>query len=377
MLALVASGWVLLPFPRRPTGWEEIVWTLGFGAGFVTVGAVLVDRRPREPVSRITLGIGLAVVVAVVLRAGSTWIDARPGPTPPAAAVAAAVAQFIQTTVFLVAAPFLLVRFPSGRDPGRLTAVADGLMALLLAGAALEVVRPGPLELAWLAGVDNPIGIPAIADLIAATASAMFITYGATLSVAIVVVARRYRRAGPVVRAQIRWVAVGAGLPFLLFVSMFAFPDAAWLWTAWLLTTAVLPASIGVAILRYHLVEIDRISGRSISWAVITAILAAVFVLVNLGLQAALAGAIGGNTLTTAAATLAVAALFQPLRRRVQAVVDRRFNRGRVDADRLVERFATQARDHVNLDLLRGAMTTAVDEAVAPSLSAMWLRGER
>ena len=79
LLVIVASGWVLLPFPRRPTGWELIVWTIVFGLGFTSVGALLVDRRPREPVSRITLIIGLLVVAAVGLRALAVALDARPG----------------------------------------------------------------------------------------------------------------------------------------------------------------------------------------------------------------------------------------------------------------------------------------------------------
>jgi len=79
LVIIVVSGWILLPFPRQPTGWELIVWTIGFGVGFTSVGAVLVDRRPHEPVSRLTLVIGLLVVAAVGLRALAVALDARPG----------------------------------------------------------------------------------------------------------------------------------------------------------------------------------------------------------------------------------------------------------------------------------------------------------
>ena len=114
MLVIVVSGWVLLPFPRRPTGWEEIVWTIGFGMGFTTVGAILVDRRPREPVSRITLAIGLMVVAAVGFRAVAVALDSRPGDLPAAGALAAMTSQALQLLAFLTAGGFLLVRFPSG-----------------------------------------------------------------------------------------------------------------------------------------------------------------------------------------------------------------------------------------------------------------------
>src|SRR3954452_2408741 len=109
MLVIVLSGWVLLPFPRRPTGWEEIVWAIGFGAGFTTVGALLVDRRPREPVSRITFAIGLMVVAAVGMRALAVALESLPGDTPSLAAVAAIGSQTLTTLAFLTAGGFLLV----------------------------------------------------------------------------------------------------------------------------------------------------------------------------------------------------------------------------------------------------------------------------
>ena len=86
LITLLLSGWILLPFPRRPPGWEEILWAIGFGAGFATVGAILVDRRPREPVSRVTLGLGLIAVGSVGLRAAAVWLEAQPGDVPPAQA---------------------------------------------------------------------------------------------------------------------------------------------------------------------------------------------------------------------------------------------------------------------------------------------------
>src|SRR6187402_1594503 len=127
MLVIVVSGWILLPFPRRPTGWEEVVWVIGFGAGFTSVGALLVDRRPSEAVSRITLGIGLMVVTSIGLRALAVWLEAQPGDMPPIAGVAAVWSQALTTLAFLAASGFLLVRFPDGRHADRLTAVVDVL----------------------------------------------------------------------------------------------------------------------------------------------------------------------------------------------------------------------------------------------------------
>ena len=117
-------------------------------------------------------------------------------------------------------------------------------------------------------------------------------------------------------------------------------------------TYPAVPLAIVVAVLRYRLFEIDRIISRTLAYAVVTATLALVFVGVVLGLQAVLERFVGGNTIAVAASTLVVAALFQPLRRRVQAVVDRRFDRARYDAQRTADAFAAQLRDETDLETL-------------------------
>src|SRR4051794_8963865 len=165
MLVIVLSGWVLLPFPRRPTGWEEIVWAIGFGAGFTSVGALLVDRRPREPVSRITLGIGLLVVAAVGLRAAGVWLDAQPGEMPPIAGLAVIGSQSLTTLAFLAAGGFLLVRFPDGRHADWLSALVDGCVALIAVAVIVQAFVPGPVDAGWLPPVDNPLGIAVLAPL--------------------------------------------------------------------------------------------------------------------------------------------------------------------------------------------------------------------
>ena len=133
------------------------------------------------------------------------------------------------------------------------------------------------------------------------------------------------------------------------------------------ISLGLIPVAIGIAVLRYRLFEIDRLVGRTVSYALVTALLATAFLATNLVLQAMLADATGSSTLITAMSTLVVAALFQPLRHRVQAPVDRRFNRARVDGDRVVGAFSTEVRDEVDLDRLRQVTTTAAERAVAPA----------
>jgi hypothetical protein len=312
------------------------------------------------------------VVASVGLRAGVVWLDARPGDLPPIAGLAVIASQSLTTLAFLTAGGFLLVRFPDGRHPDPLSLVVDGLVALIVAAVAVQALVAGPVETGWLPPLPNPIGIPALAPLrgwpLGGVALAL---YASSLLLAVLEVASRYRTANAVVRAQIRWVAAAAAVPMALIPFILV---ADWLWTLWFLSSMLLPVAIGVALLRYRLFEIDRIIGRTIAYAIVTAILAGVFVAANLGLVAIFAGALGSSTLVVAASTLLVAASFQPIRRRVQAPVDRRFNRAHLDAERVVRAFARQTRDEVDLERLRSAVVRTIDESVAPRANALWLR---
>jgi len=374
VLLIVLSGWILLPFPRRPTGWEEVVWTIAFSLGFTSVGAILVDRRPREPVSRITLAIGLTVVASVGLRAFAVALDARPGDLPVAGALAALASQELQTLAFLAAGGFLLVRFPNGRQGDRLTVIVDALVALIAAGVLLQSLVPGRIDLAWLSAAENPIGVALLDQaLFDSLGGLVLAAYAASLGLALVVIVRRYRRSDPVTRAQIRWVVAAGAVPVLL-VPLVLVAD--WVWTLWFLSTTLLPVAIGIAILRYRLYAIDRIIGRTLAYAIVTAVLAGLFVVTNISLQSVVASAIGGGTLAVAVSTLVVAALFQPIRRRVQAPIDRRFNRAHVNAERLVGSFALRVGDEVDLPRLRSVTLATVTETLGPRSADVWLRGE-
>jgi hypothetical protein len=372
MLALVVSGWILLPFPRRPTGWEEIAWAIGFGAGFTSVGALLVDRRPHEPVSRITLGVGLMVVASISLRAAVVWLDARPGELPPVAGVAVLASEALTSLAFIAASGFLLVRFPDGRHQDRLSALVDALVVLMVLTIVLQAFLPGPIETAWIFLPENPIGIAALQPMADSAVGGVGLgLYAGSLLLAVIAVASRYRLADAVVRAQVRWVAAAGAVPMLLVPFILV---ADWLWTLWFLSSMLLPFAIGIALLRYRLFDIDRIIGRTIAYAVITAILAAVFVVANLALVRLFAEATRSNTLIVAASTLLVAALFQPIRRRVQAPIDRRFNRAHLDSERVVGAFARRTRDEVDLAKLRDAVVLATVESMDPSGATLWLR---
>ncbi len=137
---------------------------------------------------------------------------------------------------------------------------------------------------------------------------------------------------------------------------------------------ALLPISIGVAVLRYRLYDIDRLISRTVGWALTTVVLIAVFGAGIVAIQAVLAGFIQGQTLAVAASTLATFALFQPVRRRVQAAVDRRFDRALYDAARVIEGFSGRLRDDLELGTLSDEIMRVATDAVRPASAAIWLR---
>jgi hypothetical protein len=190
----------------------------------------------------------------------------------------------------------------------------------------------------------------------------------------------RFRRSSGIVRLQMRWLvaSIAAILAAIVFglTSLAVAGDAigAFVWIPAVIAYPTLPLAIYIAISRHGLYAIDRVISRTIAYAVVTAILAAAFVATNLALQALLADATGGSTFTTAAATLMVAALFQPIRRRVQAPVDRRFNRAKVDAQQTIDAFGTHLRDEMDLSVLQRRLVSAVTAAVVPSAAGLWIR---
>jgi RsiW-degrading membrane proteinase PrsW (M82 family) len=186
----------------------------------------------------------------------------------------------------------------------------------------------------------------------------------------------RFRRSRGVERQQLKWFTSAGVLMFLwLVVGDYLLPDVTVFDVFSGLTVALVPVAAGIAILRYQLYDIDRLINRTLVYALLTALLGGFYAGVVLVLGQVFGG-VGRDppSWAVAAATLAVAALFQPARRRIQAVVDRRFNRGKYDAARTLEAFSSRLRDGVDLDTLTTELLAMVDQTMEPTKASLWLR---
>jgi hypothetical protein len=185
----------------------------------------------------------------------------------------------------------------------------------------------------------------------------------------------RFRRADGLERRQLTWFTWAAvpAFTFVLLSGFVTYPQIVWLLGS-LFIAPLLPAAIGIAILRYRLYEIDRIVSRTILYILLSAVLIAAFVGVVLMLEALFSPVTGEDTIAVATSTLVAAALFAPVRARLQRPVDRRFNRARYDADRTIAAFGERLRDQVDLAALRVELVELAATAMEPSTSGLWVR---
>jgi hypothetical protein len=359
------------PDPRGPLTWLFTFLVLVPG---VAVGTLLAARRPRNPIGWMLLAFYLGA-----LNPASDYaiIDYRlhHGHLPLGSVAVVALASW---PVWLVLIAVLLWVFPEGRlAQGRWRRVA---LVLFVAGALLAVAATAG-GAAAVAGhtvrvdasgtlVDNAPGVAGLAQ------GAVALGVLTSLLVWLAVQVPRYRRSAGERRQQFKWLYTGATI-FVVSVigAVLASGGSSGLDMAinnaiTPLGFAVLPVCVGVAVLKYRLYDIDRIISRVISYAIITALLAGVFA----GLVLLATVVLPFKTpVAVAAATLAAAALFNPLRKRVQHAVDRRFNRARYDAEAIVAAFTAGLRQTVDLDTVRSDLVGVVHEAFQPAHVSVWL----
>jgi hypothetical protein len=336
---------------------------------YLAVGPVIIERLPGHPVGPILLAFGGLMGFYIVADA---YINAMPG--DPNAAVVAWAVSLLDGPLFVLVALVILV-FPTGRPPSPGWRVVAWFDLCAAAGVLLgSAFRPGPIG--YYAGLSNPFGIPDF-PAIAIWEPAYLLLIGSVGLSALSLIGR-WRRGGPVERAQLKWVASAASLLAISmagYATIFGpgnFNDIADLAVG--SAFAFFPIAISIAILRYRLFEIDRLVSRTIAYVVVTAVLVAAYASVILLLQGPLGAITGGDTIPVAISTLVVAALFQPLRRRVQSVVDRRFDRARFDAERTTTAFSERLRADVNIESVTTDLRATVHDALRPTRQGLWIR---
>jgi hypothetical protein len=358
------------PGSRGPFGWLFTVLVLTPG---VMVGTLLAARRPRNPIGWMLLAFYFGA-----LNPASDYaiIDYRlhHGSLPLGSVAVVVLASW---PVWLVLIAVLLWVFPDGHLPqGRRRRAA---VALVAAGALLAVAATAG---GAAAEAGHTVRIDAGGTLVNNATGAAGLAQGAvafgvlaSLLVWLAVQVPRYRRSAGERRQQFKWLYTGAAIFVVSVISAVTTSGSSGLDLAVNnvivpVGFAVLPVCVGVAVLKYRLYDIDRIISRVISYAIITAVLAGVFA----GLVVLATAVLPVKTpVAVAAATLAAAALFNPLRKRVQHAVDRRFNRARYNAEAIVAAFTARLRQTVDLDTVRGDLVGVVDEAFQPAHVSVWL----
>jgi hypothetical protein len=341
---------------------------------YAFLGGLILRERPGHGLGRLMAWFGIGFAVGAMF---DNYVFHEPAlPAREWVQLGSGVGYFFFVVPLVVLTPLL---FPTGRLPSPRWRVP-----LAVATVGLTVVVLGNLIDPMLhqdVGGENPLAVPALEPWID-TVTGLGMVPVALLAVAgLVDVIRRARRSAGVERLQMRWFAVGATAVFVGVAGLaisYELVGIELALTFFALGAPILPVCLAIAILRYRLYEIDRVISRSVAYVLVTLTLVGLYVLGVVGLGAVARGLTGGGggDLVVAASTLLVAAAFGPVRRRVQSVVDRRFNRARYDAQRTLEVFAQRLRDEVDLEVLTKEMVEVIGGAVQPRLVGLWFSPE-
>jgi hypothetical protein len=355
---------------------DTVVLSLAIVLTFSVVGAIVASRHPRNTIGWLFCAIGLAVGFNGLAGGyAEYWLVSGRG-SRSLGETAAWFGSWVWSTQ-TIAMTFLLLLFPDGRLPSprwRPVAWLAGLGQVgFVVGYALNA---GPLE--DFPQVVNPYGVDSPVVRVVGVAGILVVAGSMVASAASLIV--RARRAGRVERQQIKWLAYGGAV--VVGTSLVAGAIAIWSVTVTILiinlALLVLPLFTGIAIVGYRLYDIDIIINRTLVYAALTATLALVYFGGVAGLQRVLSPMMGeGNGLAVVASTLLIAALFNPLRRRIQSFIDRRFYRRKYDARKTLEGFSAKLRDETDLKALNDELVKVVRETMQPAHVSLWLRPEK
>jgi hypothetical protein len=401
MFLASAALYVLARSAQSPSNWVSVDTVSGLLSfvpflAFPLVGALIASRRPHNPIGWICLADGFLWMFIDMTDYYSIYGVASPGSVPFPVAIGTLGNQWLWVPTVGLLGIYLLLLFPDGRLPStrwRPLAWFSGAVIVLL--SVTEGLAPGPLE--NQRGVRNPFGLeeyPWLADAVWIILPLLPLCIFAS-AVSLIV---RYQRSTGEVRQQIKWIAFVASFAGLLYLSAMVSPfifapemlggggslPPLPLWFELLFSVAVLsfagvPVAIGFAVLRYRLYEIDTLINRTLVYGALTSSLALVYfggVAITQTIFRAFTAQEQQPQLAIVISTLVIAALFNPLRRRIQGFIDRRFYRRKYDAAKTLEAFSTKLRDETDLDALSDDLVGVVRETMQPAHVSLWLRPE-
>ncbi len=364
--------------PSDPTMAPAFVIAVGLAyavgiSSFAGMGALLVARVPQNVIGRLLLAAGTILVLGVVLQTYAA-IGALQDPPWPGVEMALRLGDSSFIYPIVISLVLIPLYFPDGRLLSsryrwvvRITAIN---LVVWFVEALRDVRDTGTTP--TVPGLEVLDGILGVLEIYVLVAMLVGFAGGA------IAVATRFRRGGPVQRQQVKWLLAVVALGAIAWPAYFlssATEIGNVLVVLGFLALVALPIVIAVAILRYRLYEIDGIVSRTIAYGAVTVVLGATFVGIILAVQGLLAPYTKDQTIAVAFSTLVVFALFQPLRRRIQTAVDRRFNRARYDAERTAAAFAARLGSRTDMTTVTTDLALTTVSTVAPSSLSIWLRG--
>jgi hypothetical protein len=376
-LAITALSVLLLVLLLRSDTPIYYYWleTSMVALGYSTVGAVVASRLPESPIGWLFCAIGLIFGVSHFSVEYVEYALLAPSRSLPADQAFAWLSSWVWVGG-LGLVVFLDLLFPNGRLPGaRWRWFARFIAIVLFPAATLAALSPGRILSTTL---HNPLGVEGLPNASKEIEAFMYalVVVGASSMLA------RLRHAGRIERQQIKWFAYATVVVISgVILKNVVYPPVGVLWVWWvgLILTAIgvvsSPIAMALAILRYRLYEIDIIINRTLVYGSLTAMLIGLYLGVIVVLQRLFVLLTGEkSTLAVVASTLVIAALFNPLRRRIQGFVDRRFYRKKYDARKTLEAFSAQLRDETDLEALSDDLVAVVRETMQPAYVSLWLR---
>ncbi len=371
-LTLLVAATTLL-YLRPPSSedyrsWLLILLAVGYAA-YPTVGALVASRRPDNAIGWLLCAVGLSITSSIFTEQYVGYAQQMQPGSLPGAEVAVYLLKKNPGVAFAIFVPLL---FPDGRLPSRRWRPVAWLLgagiAVNVVGVPLEPGGGNPL------GIELPRGVYEVLSILLSSGLFLVGIVGAVASVAL-----RLWRAQEEERQQIKWLlyAVCTMVVGVVGAAILPPPLSNVLWSVTLLGFAAMPVAVGVAIMRYRLYDIDVLINRTLVYGSLTATLAAIYVGSVVSLQYLLRALTGQeSTLAIVASTLVIAALFTPLRRRVQALVDRRFYRRKYDAAKTLAAFNSRLREETDLDALSNDLVGVVRDTMQPEHASFWLPPE-